>query len=351
MKHKRTDYFSMFAALLSMLLFMVACAPLYKTVDLNKNNKSGLVWPARPDSPRIAYVASFYHPDHFGIKKGFFSWLGEIFTGEEERRMIRPMAITETSDNVLFVADPGAKGIHRFDLKNKHYSLIRQVDEKILPSPVGLSVDKQDNVYVVDSELAQVFIIKKNQEQAVAVTLQQPLTQPTSVAVDSESDSLYITDTAEHQIKQFSFDGKLKSVIGKRGTAEGEFNYPTMIWRDKSGKLYVTDSLNFRVQVFNRNGKFIHYFGKQGGGSGHLSRPKGVATDRNGHVYVVDGLFHVFQLFNEKGNFLLHVGGQGQGEGEFWLPSGIFINANDIIYVADSHNRRVQVFRYLGDQS
>jgi len=71
----------------------------------------------------------------------------------------------------------------------------------------------------------------------------------------------------------------------------------------------------------------------------------------NGHIYVVDALFHLFQLFNEKGNFLLHVGGQGQGEGEFWLPSGIFINDNDVIYVADSHNRRVQVFRYLGDQS
>lgn len=351
MKHKRSAYFSMFAALLSMLLFVVACAPIYTPVDLNKDNNSGLVWPAKPDTARIAYVASFYHPDHFGIKKGFFSWLGDLFTGEEERRMIRPMAITETSDNVLFVADPGAKGIHRFDLKNKHYSLIRQVDEKILPSPVGLSVDKQDNVYVVDSELAQLFKIEKNKKYAIAVSLQQSLTQPTSVAVDSDSGSLYITDTAEHQIKHYSFDGKLKSIIGKRGTAEGEFNYPTMIWRNKSGQLYVTDSLNFRVQVFNRNGKFIRYFGKQGGGSGHLSRPKGVATDRNGHVYVVDGLFHVFQLFNEKGNFLLHVGGQGQGEGEFWLPSGIFINDNDIIYVADSHNRRVQVFRYLGDQS
>jgi len=349
MKHKRSGDIYMFAALLSILMLMVACAPAYKIVDLDKN--SGLVWPAKPDSPRIVYVASFYHPDHFGIKKGFFSWLGEIFTGEEERRMIRPMAITQTSDNVLFVADPGANGVHRFDLKNKHYSLIRQQDEKILPSPVGLSVDKQDNVYVVDSELARLFKIEKNKKYAIAVSLQQPLVQPTSVAVDSESGSLYITDTAEHQIKHFSFAGKLKSVIGKRGTAEGEFNYPTMIWRDKSGNLYVTDSLNFRVQVFNRNGKFIRYFGKQGGGSGHLSRPKGVATDRNGHVYVVDGLFHVFQLFNEQGKFLLHVGGQGQGQGEFWLPAGIFINDNDVIYVADSHNRRIQVFRYLGDPS
>ena len=211
-------------------------------------------------------------------------------------------------------------------------------------------MDKNDNVYVVDSELAQLFKIENNQNEAVAVSLNESLVQPTSVAIDSSNNSLYITDTATHQIKQFSFDGKLKSIIGKRGTAEGEFNYPTSVWKDKSGQLYVTDSLNFRIQIFNRDGKFIQKFGKQGGGSGELSRPKGVATDNDGHVYVVDGLFHVFQLFNKTGEFLLHVGGQGQEQGEFWLPSGIFINDN-IIYVADSHNRRVQVFRYLGEQS
>lgn len=348
MKQRRHKHFAI-TLLFSALLALIACAPLYKSVDLNAT--SGLVWPGKPEQSRIAYVASFYHPDHFGITKSFFSWLGELFTGEEERRMIRPMAITQTSDNILFVADPGVKGIHRYNLKKKSYSLIRLKNDNILPSPVGLAVDENDNVYVVDSELAQLFIIEKNKDEAIPVSLDESLIQPTSVAINSDTRSLYITDTASHQIKHFSFDGKLKSTIGKRGKANGEFNYPSMIWRDKSGQLYVTDSLNFRIQIFNRDGKFIRNFGKQGGGSGFLSRPKGVATDRSGHVYVVDGLFHVFQLFNDKGQFLLHVGGQGQGKGEFWLPSGIFVSDNDMIYVADSHNRRVQVFRYLGGKS
>lgn len=337
------------STLLCLMLLVVACAPIHKTINLNTHSK--LVWPDQPEKPRIAYVASFNQPGDFGIEKGFFTRLGEFFTGAVERRIIRPMAIVKTSNNVLFVADPGAKGIHRFDIKNKRYSLVRLNGEKILPSPVGLAVDKKDNVYVVDSELAQLFKIEKNKDEAVTVSLDESLTQPTSVAIDSDTNSLYITDTASHQIKHFSFDGKLKSVIGKRGTAEGEFNYPTMIWRAKSGQLFVTDSLNFRVQIFSRDGKFIRYFGKQGDGSGHLSRPKGVATDSHGHVYVVDSLFHVFQLFNSKGSFLLHVGAQGQGKGEFWLPSGIFIGNNDMIYVADSHNQRIQVFRYIGGQS
>ena len=348
MKYKRPGLVKLLAILLSATLFMVACTSIHQPVDFNKNSE--LVWPGKPETSRIAYVASFYHPDHFGIKKGFFSWLGDIFTGEEERRMIRPMAITQTSDNILFVADPGVKGVHRYNLNKKNYSIIRLNNGKILPSPVGLAVDKDDNVYVVDSELAQLFIIEKNKDEATLVLLEEPLVQPTSIAINSDSRSLYITDTASHQIKHFSFDGQLKSVIGKRGTAQGEFNYPTMIWRDKSGQLYVTDSLNFRIQIFNHDGKFIRYFGKQGDSSGNISRAKGIATDRDGHIYVVDALFSAFQLFDKTGKFLMHVGGQGQGKGEFWLPSGIFIANNDMIYVADSHNRRVQVFRYLGGQ-
>lgn len=334
--------------LLSIVLLLTACASIYTPVDLKANTT--LVWPGQPAKPRIAYVASFKHPENLGIKKGFFTRLGELFTGEEERKMVRPMAITKTTDNVLFIADPGVKGVHRYDLSKKRFAIIRRKDEMILPSPVGLASDKNDNVYVVDSELARLFIIKKNENEAIEVFLDEPLMQPTAIAIDSTTGALYITDAAAHDIKCFSKEGKLKFTIGKRGKAEGEFNFPTMIWRDASGQLYVTDALNFRIQVFNREGSFVRFFGKQGDGSGNMSRPKGVATDRSGHVYVVDGLFHAVQLFDENGGFLLNIGGQGHGHGEFWLPSGIFIGENDTIYIADSHNQRVQVFRYIGGQ-
>ena len=348
MKFKRTGFAYILAIFLSVTLFIVSCTPMHKLVDFKST--SDMVWPTKPEESRIAYVASFYHPEHFGIEKGFFSWLGEVFTGEKDYRMVRPMAITQTSDNILFVADPGVKGVHRYNINEKRYSLIRLENNELLPSPVGLAVDRNDNVYVVDSELAQLFKIEKNKDVAISVALNEALSQPTSVAIDSDTNSLYISDTASHQIKHFSFAGKLISKIGKRGKAKGEFNFPTMIWRDNRGQIYVTDSLNFRIQIFNREGKFIRYFGKLGSGTGFLSRPKGVATDSKGHVYVVDSLFHVFQLFDQKGKFLLHVGEQGQEKGEFWLPSGIFISNNNMIYVADSHNRRVQVFRFLGGQ-
>lgn len=330
-------------------LTMIACAPVYKTIDFNKN--TGLVWPAKPAQARISHVASFYHPYQLGMEKGFFTWISDFISGEEETRLIRPMAITKTTDQKLFVADPGVKGIHRFDLIKKRYTLIRRTNGQSLPSPVGLATDENNTVYVIDSELSKLYKIEQNSDVAIEVSLESQFVQPTSIVVDADKSSFYVTDTGSHHIKQFSYDGKLLKVIGKRGKAKGEFNYPTTTWLDHSGKLYVTDALNFRIQIFDRQGSFINFFGKQGDSTGTLSRPKGVATDRYGHVYVVDALFHVFQLFDQKGDFLLHVGGQGQDNGQFWLPTGIFVSDNNEIYVADSHNRRVQVFRYIGGQS
>ena len=61
-------------------------------------------------------------------------------------------------------------------------------------------------------------------------------------------------------------------------------------------------------------------------------------------------MFHALQVFDRDGVFLLAVGGQGRAAGEFWLPTGLFVSDNDTIYIADSHNQRVQVLRYIGDQ-
>jgi DNA-binding beta-propeller fold protein YncE len=73
--------------------------------------------------------------------------------------------------------------------------------------------------------------------------------------------------------------------------------------------------------------------------------------DRHGHIYVVDGMHHAMQVFDRDGQLLLAVGEQGREPGQFWLPSGVYATAQDLIFVADAFNRRVQVFRYVGEGS
>jgi DNA-binding beta-propeller fold protein YncE len=309
-----------------------------------------ILWPAPPAQPRIAYVRSFSKAEDLGIGRGFWQWLSDFFTGGQEFHLIRPMAIVVTADKTIYVADPGAGGVHRFDQKDSQYDLISRAKEQILPSAVGLALGPANSVYVVDSELAQLFQIRAGADIATPLFPQLKLSQPTGIAYDAATQRLYVADTAQHHIVVLSATGAVIKTFGRRGHRDGEFNFPTYLWLDAQHRLFVTDSLNFRIQIFDQNGNYLGKFGQYGDGSGNLARPKGVAVDLDGHIYVMDGLFHALQIFDEQGNLLLPVGRRGTSPGEFYLPTGIFIDSGSQIYIADSHNQRVQILRYLGER-
>lgn len=332
-----------FTTALALAVVLVACAP----ATPRHESQVSLVWPEEiTERPRIAYVRAFSRAEEFGIARGFFQRLADLILGPSESRLVHPMSVVAVN-GVVYVGDPGAQGVHRFDPVAARYDLIGTEGNGPLPSPVGLARGGNGEVYVTDSVLAQVFVIRPGARTATPVALPK-MGQPTGIALDPKSGRLYVVDTAAHCVNVFDGDGSHSSHIGQRGTGDGEFNYPTLIWRDSEGRLYVTDSLNFRVQVFDREGRFIRKFGKAGDGTGDFMRQKGVATDHYGHVYIVDGLSSALQIFNQQGRLLLSVGEPGSAPGEFWLPTGIFIGEDDTIYVADSFNRRIQVFRYIG---
>lgn len=305
------------------------------------------VWPAPPAAARIAFVKVFSRPEHLGIDKGLLQRLADLLFGASEARLVKPMAVA-VIDDVVYVADPGAKGVHRFAQRAGRYDLLRAEGGAPLASPVGLARGGKGEVYVADSALRQVLVIRPGARFASPVLLEAELKQPTGIAFDPATGRLFVVDTASHCVLVFGADGSLLAKMGRHGTADGAFNYPTLAWRDSRGRLYVTDSLNFRTQIFDDAGGLVGKFGRLGDGTGDSARPKGVATDSRGHVYVVDSLFHAIQIFDGSGRFLLSVGDQGSERGQFWLPAGIFIAEDDTIYVADAYNRRVQVFRYIG---
>lgn len=330
-------------SIFALLLIGAAIAPAWCVAE-----QPPLVWPPEPAKARIEHVREFSRAEDLGIARGFWDRVKDLLFGEPENRLVRPMAVA-AGDGAVYVADPGAQGIHRFDIPGGRYDLIAGPDGRALPSPVGVAWCNGE-VFATDSSLGQVFLIRPGAKTAEPMALADKLIQPTGIACDPVAGLIYVADTAAHRIKVFRRDGTLVSVIGRRGKGEGEFNFPTFLWRSPEGEIYVTDSLNFRIQVLDGQGHFVGMFGRLGAGSGEAVRQKGVATDSYGHVYVVDALFHAFQIFDESGRFLLGVGAQGAGRGEFWLPAGIFISGDNLIYVADSYNRRIQMFRYVGGE-
>lgn len=310
-----------------------------------------LQWPPAPSAARIVYKGSFASPADLGIKESTWRRLGSLFTGSQPQHLVRPVAVFEAADGSLWISDPGIKGVHYFDLPRGRYRVIRRKKNQPLPSPIGLAQADNGDMLISDSALGRVFRVPRGKYVAQALTAKGALKQPTGLAYLGGKDRFVVADTLAHQLKVFTTKGEPVGTIGSRGDGPGQFNFPTMVWRDQQHRLWVTDSLNFRIQALAEDGTPQHQFGKLGDGSGRLSRPKGVATDNQGHVYVVDALFHAMQVFDEQGRLLLYLGQQGQAPGQFWLPTGITIGSGQKIYIADTHNRRVQVFQYVGGQS
>ena len=322
------------------------------SAPLSPFDEQSAVWPEPPASQRIAFVREFSSASDLGIKPGFWGRLVSFTAGARNDRLVRPMAVAATSGNgVVYVADPAARCVHRYDLDRSRYDCLALSKDETLGSPVGLAVTAGGRLYVADSLLRGIFTIEPGGKWLQRLDLDVELAQPTGLSWDEQAGILYVADTGEHVIRAFGPDGKQARKFGGRGDQPGQFNFPTYLWPDAGGELVVTDSLNFRVQRISSNGDFLGAFGKNGDQIGDFARPKGVAVDRGGHIYVVDALLHAIQIFDRDGTLLLAVGEQGQEQGQFWLPNGIFINDDDTIFVTDAYNRRVQVFRYVGTES
>lgn len=309
-------------------------------------------WPAPPDAQRIAFVGEFTGSADLGIKPGLWSRLVDLAAGSHEDVMVRPMAVAAADDNnLIYVADPGAHCVHRFDLVRARYACLGLRRNRLLVSPVGLALTPDGTLYVSDSSLAALYRLDSGEKWLEPFGDPSELQQPTGLAWDEGASQLIVTDTAAQSVKVFDANGKLVRDFGRRGGLPGEVNYPTYLWLDSDNELLVTDSLNFRIQRFGTGGEFISAFGQNGDKPGSLARPKGIATDAFGHVYVIDALLHAMQIFDSRGGLLMSIGTRGRESGQFWLPNGIYITANNTIYVADSYNRRVQVFRYVGPEA
>ena len=89
--------------------------------------------------------------------------------------------------------------------------------------------------------------------------------EPNNIAVNSKSGSLYVTDTGNHRIQQFSRNGTFITTWGSEGDANGQLKSPSGIAVDPAtGSVYVADTGNDRIQQFSRNGTFITTWGSYG---------------------------------------------------------------------------------------
>ena len=329
------------------VLIISGCATAPQQVEPER-----LVWPAKPLPTRVEFVRSIVSDEDLGKDTTFSQKVFNFLSGEKPavNRIVEPMGIAVSDDGQrVYVSDFTQLAVFIFDFEHKTFSKIG--DTEALQRPMGIALDAQEQVYVVEQEKKGIGVFDR-QGKALRFITDPSIERPTGIAIDRERGKIYLSDTShtksnKHDIKVFTMDGKLTATIGTKGTGAGQFLFPTYLALDPQGNLYVTDTLNSRVQEFDPSGKYLKTIGTRGNGWGMFDKPKGVALDSFGNVYVADSGWSNVQIFNQKAQILIFFGGRGPLPGMLKNPTAVAIDKNNRIYVADYLNHRVEVYQLV----
>jgi peptidylamidoglycolate lyase len=220
--------------------------------------------------------------------------------------------------------------------------------------PHGLTLDREDNVWLTDVGRQQVFkythegrLLMTLGERGVAGADQAHFNLPTDIAVLPDG-SFYVSDGYRNtRVVKFDAAGHYEFEWGGKGSEPGKFNLPHGVALDSRGRVYVCDRTNSRLQVFDPRGKFLaEWKGPE------IGRPYGVSVAANGHIFLVDGGDQSTTPPNRSkaveldpaGKVVDTFGSYGAEPGQFQLGHDIAVAPDGSIYVAEGKGKRVQKF-------
>src|SRR3954468_16640984 len=130
---------------------------------------------------------------------------------------------------------------------------------------------------------------------------------PHGLTLDRE-DNVWLTDVGRQQLFKYTHEGRLLMTLGERGVPgadQAHFNLPTDIAVLPDGSFYVSDGYrNTRVVKFDATGRYEFEWGGKGAEPGKFNLPHGVAVDERGRVFVCDRSNARLQVFDSRGTFL-----------------------------------------------
>jgi len=221
-----------------------------------------LVWPEAPEKGRIEFVRTIVDDKDLSQDTTASQSLFKFLAGDiaSKYRIVEPMGIAVSDDtHRVYIADFAQAAVFQFDFEKK-VAVKMDGGDKPLGAPMGVALDKDENVYVAETGQRNIRVFDKTGKDLRSIT-DPSLERPIGIAIDKERGKLYVADSgrsesAEHTVKVFSLDGKLLGKIGKQiGDVEGSFLFPTYVNVDNKGNVYVADTLNSRVQKFDPDGK------------------------------------------------------------------------------------------------
>lgn len=237
-------------------------------------------------------------------------------------------------------------------------NIINEWGAGIFIMPHGLTVDKNDNIWITDVGLHQVFKFSHDGQLLMKLGIAKTegndslhFNLPTDVAV-ADDGSFYVSDGyGNSRVVKFSAEGIYLFQWGAHGSDEAEFDTPHGITLDKNENVYVADRQNNRIQVFDKNGKFLRVLKNKDS----VPQLPSVAIDSAQQIYAIDFDYTITTDMGNKGSKVLQYDSAGNVSMQFGSSSenkrtkswfhDLAVDKHGNIYVGDIRNTKLLKFK------
>lgn len=272
----------------------------------------------------------------------------------------KPIGIALNKENgLIYIADAWNSRVQVFDVQGNYINTFGKfgIADGDLKYPVGVAINSKGEIYISDIVNNRIEIYDKEGNYLREIGKKDgsgnpvsgfnmgEFNSPVGITID-KLDRLYVADQGNARIQIFdNSDVPIKS-IGTYGTADSQFQTLYGVTVDSNGNIYGVDYISCRVQKFDSNGTYLYSIGKTDGsgnyqyytGEGGFSGPIDVKIDELNNLYILDRNSKNVEKYDENGNYIETL---YESEG-FDSPESMYIYNQDTIFISDTYNDRIK---------
>lgn len=211
--------------------------------------------------------------------------------GAAAGKMNFPKGIAVDGNGLVYVADCNNCRVQIFSPTGEFLRVIGSIGSigGTFANPQGVHADAEGRLLVADTRNHRIQIFRGSDLVAVIGDLgdgEDQFRLPTACVTGPEGD-IFVLDSKHCLVKVFGKDLKFRRCFGGVGSAPGLLNLPQGMTLDDRGHLWIADTNNHRLQEFTLEGTLVSVLGRHGRGPGEFDGPTGVAC-RGAIVCVAD---------------------------------------------------------------